>query len=428
MSELRLPSKKGRFRPRYRFSAKQAQAIRFADAPGRLMLGVGSVRSGKTYSHCHGFVKKILALKHRYTHLCTTPGRALFMEEILPTLEKIARHRGRRFQWNNSRSVARIGNQRILYLAGNDAKSVKRARGLTIHSALISELTLLDEDYFKMILTRLSFLDSKLFSDTNPDSPRHWLKSDWIDQDKFALVQTFRLDDNPTLPAQWKKEQAETYSGVFYQRYILGEWAMAEGLILPKYETYEGSIAGKQAKRIVMGVDPAFATVYAALFALEFEDIGWVVGYPYYHDAAAQGQGSIDAKAHARKLARKAARLAESNQCKVAVCYCDPNDPQAAQALYNEGLPATTDFPKDVLLGLRACDLRLSHADVRVMADAEALLKELDLYVWDEKAQERGEDRPTKEHDHLIDCLRYIITNELPLQSAKVAFEGWRRG
>ena len=417
--KLRLPSKKGRNRPRYRFSAKQAQAIRFADAPGRLMLGVGSVRSGKTYSHCHGFVKKILALKHRYTHLCTTPGRALFMEEILPTLEKIARHRGRRFQWNNSRSVARIGNQRVLFLAGSDAKSVKRVRGLTIHSALISELTLLDDEYFKMILTRLSFLDSKLFADTNPDSPSHWLKRDWIDKGKFSLVQTFVFDDNPTLPEATKREleQAFIVGTAFHDRYVLGKWTMAEGLIFPNFTQTDRD--DWRAVALWLAADPGQSAPYAVGFYLEvvtpaddargraFRRFVQIDEY-YKADATRTPQG------HANEVATLANALTARYRTRIAGLIVDPVPPEYKDALRRAGFPLIKP-KKDIETGLAHLHLHLNYGDIIIHKRCTETITELENYTWDPKY---GDKPATGQPDHACDQLRYFCAHVFPLKGA----------
>lgn len=116
----------------------------------------------------------------------------------------------------------------------NDARSENKIRGITLGGAYCDELTLFPEDFFVMLLSRLSAPGAKLFATTNPDTPTHWLKKKYLDNE--ALVDDllnifFSIDDNTTLPLDYVASLKKEYTGVFYDRFILGKWVVAAGAI-----------------------------------------------------------------------------------------------------------------------------------------------------------------------------------------------------
>ena len=125
--------------------------------------------------------------------------------------------------------------------------------GLTCHSALIDEATLLPETFWDMALARLSFPDSKAWSACNPGGPLHWLKKGWIDEGKVDTHFDFDFADNPSLTPEAVERYRSLYSGVFQKRMIAGMWSAAEGLVYPDAVVEERDT--KTRGRVVVGVD-----------------------------------------------------------------------------------------------------------------------------------------------------------------------------
>ncbi|MGN1340324.1 MAG: phage terminase large subunit [Oscillospiraceae bacterium] len=101
-------------------------------------------------------------------------------------------------------------------------------------SAYCDELTLFPKDFFTMLLSRLSAPGAKLFATTNPDVPTHWLKKEYLDNKNLVddlLSIFFSIDDNTTLPADYVASLKKEYTGVFYDRFILGKWVVAAGAV-----------------------------------------------------------------------------------------------------------------------------------------------------------------------------------------------------
>lgn len=117
---------------------------------------------------------------------------------------------------------------------------------MTLAGAYVDELTQIPFDFYKMLLSRLSVKNAKLYATTNPDSPNHWVKVNVIDNEEISKkIWNFTLDDNEIL----KKENQEYFEnlkreymsmgGVFYERFILGLWVLAEGLIYKQFANNE---------------------------------------------------------------------------------------------------------------------------------------------------------------------------------------------
>ena len=113
---------------------------------------------------------------------------------------------------------------------------------MTLAGAYVDELTQIPFDFYKMLLSRLSVKNAKLYATTNPDTPTHWVKEHLIDNDEIdKQVWHFTLDDNEILKKENKeyfdnlKREYQSMGGVFYERFILGLWVLAEGLIYKQF-------------------------------------------------------------------------------------------------------------------------------------------------------------------------------------------------
>ena len=108
-------------------------------------------------------------------------------------------------------------------VGANDERSQDKIRGMTCAGAYCDEISLYPESFFKMLLSRLSVRGSKVFATTNPDSPYHWLKVDYLDNKELDIkIFHFTLDDNPNLDPEYVKQISKEYTGLWYKRFILG--------------------------------------------------------------------------------------------------------------------------------------------------------------------------------------------------------------
>lgn len=137
------------------------------------------------------------------------------------------------FSFSTSSKEGLLFGRRIILEGANDIRSESKIRGLTLQGAYCDELTQFPQDFFVMLLSRLRLPGAKLIATTNPDTPRHWLKTDYIDRaDELDFLDVkFLIDDNTTLPQDYVDSIKREYVGVYYERFILGRWVIAEGLI-----------------------------------------------------------------------------------------------------------------------------------------------------------------------------------------------------
>ncbi len=221
------------------FSHKQEEVISLLkhNRLKRINLLEGSVRSGKTW----------ISLVLWAMWVATQPKDSAFLmaAKTLTALERnnlnlLASLVGTdNFKFSIASKKAELFGRSIYLEGASDVRAENKIRGLTLKGAYIDELTLIDEDFFVMLLSRLSEPDAKLFATTNPDSPNHWLMTNYIQRGDSGeldfLRMKFSIEDNPYLSKEYVKSLKNEYTGVFYQRFIKGEWVAAEGVVYPEY-------------------------------------------------------------------------------------------------------------------------------------------------------------------------------------------------
>lgn len=116
-------------------------------------------------------------------------------------------------------------------LGAEKVSQVSKIRGASIKYCYGDEVADWSEEVFELLKSRLD-KDYSCFDGTfNPQYPGHWLKQ-FLDSDADIFNQTYTIDDNPFLPESFKENLKKEYAGtVFYDRYILGLWVRANGLV-----------------------------------------------------------------------------------------------------------------------------------------------------------------------------------------------------
>ncbi|MBQ9946866.1 MAG: PBSX family phage terminase large subunit [Oscillospiraceae bacterium] len=216
------------------FSAKQRSALAMLKNGGlkRLNIFEGSVRSGKTYISMIMWGFWLAKSPADKAYLMAGKTLTTLKRNVLEPMSELF---GGCFSYSITKKEARLFGRRIYLEGAANAGAEGKIRGMTLMGAYCDELSLFGEDFFTMLLSRLSEGGAKLFATTNPDTPGHWLKRDYLDAALPELLSLkFTLEDNPYLPEDYVKALKSEFSGVFYDRFILGMWVAAEGRI------YEG--------------------------------------------------------------------------------------------------------------------------------------------------------------------------------------------
>lgn len=229
----------------------------------RINFLVGSVRSGKTY---------VSLLKFALWVVATAPPNCEFLiaAKTLTTLKRnclnpLLRLVGSaNFRYSISAKEGVLFKHKIYLEGANDESSEQKIRGMTLAGAYCDEVTLFPESFFSMLLSRLSMPNAKLYATCNPDSPNHYIKEKYIDaEDNFdCAVWNFLLKDNTFLPNTYIENITKEYSGVYYNRYILGEWVRSEGLI---YTTFANN-----SEQFLLPIDFDYSTITRINIGVDF--------------------------------------------------------------------------------------------------------------------------------------------------------------
>lgn len=217
------------------FSLTQKQHEFLLDEGKRINLLSGSVRSGKTY----------VSLLKWGLWVASQPVENVFIM-VGKTITSLKRNcfgymqelfGSKNFTYTTSTKTAKLFG-RLVYLEGaNDERAEQKIRGMTLAGAYCDEVTLFPESFFTMLLSRLSVKGAKLWATCNPDVPSHYIKKKYIDRESELdlKVWNFILTENIFLPEEYLRDLSNEYSGVFYNRFILGQWVRAEGVIYSKF-------------------------------------------------------------------------------------------------------------------------------------------------------------------------------------------------
>ncbi len=201
----------------------------------RLNLFCGSVRSGKTVGSLLLWALWAAETPRGAPLLMAGKTRETLRRNCLDLLGQLLGPA--HFAVFEGRARARLFHHEVILSGAADARAESRLRGLTLLGAYCDEVSLVPEDFFAMLLSRLSAPGARLFGTTNPEHPGHWLKRRYIDRagELDLLLEDFVLEDNPFLPEGYVENLKREYTGAFYERYILGRWVAAEGAVYPLF-------------------------------------------------------------------------------------------------------------------------------------------------------------------------------------------------
>ena len=197
----------------------------------RINILTGSVRSGKTWISLVLWAFWIASAPLKSSYLMSSKTLSSLERNVLSLLGQLVGKDN--FTYSLSKKEGKLFGRKIYFEGANDSRAENKIRGMTLMGAYCDELTLFSESFFTMLLSRLSEKGAKLFATTNPDSPFHWLKKKYIDRidNLDMLVENFSLTDNTFLDKSYVDSLKKEYTGIYYDRFILGKWKAAEGII-----------------------------------------------------------------------------------------------------------------------------------------------------------------------------------------------------
>lgn len=365
----------------------------------RLNILEGSVSSGKTWISLVLWAFWVATMPQDKLYLMCGKSLTTLKRNCLIPLEELIGDSN--FTFSLAAKEGYLFGRRVLLEGGNDARSESKIRGLTLQGAYCDELTLFPRDFFVMLLSRLRVPGAKLIATTNPDSPQHWLKTDYIDrEDELDLLDMrFTLDDNTTLDAAYVNAIKAEYTGVFYDRFVRGEWCLAEGQIYPQFDP------ARHIKRECLSKGKWYISVdYGTLNAFS-AGLWRYDGKTAYRAAEWYYSGRKTRKQLTNtQYLEQIQRLAEDKPIEAVIV--DPSAASFIAELRQAGFTVRKG-KNDVVNGIRKTAVALQQGWLLFSPVCTDCIREFGLYRWDEKALE---DRPLKENDHAMDEVRYFVS------------------
>lgn len=308
------------------------------------------------------------------------------------------------FTFSLPQKEGKLFGRKILLEGANDIRSESKIRGLTLQGAYCDELTQFPRDFFTMLLSRLRLPGAKLIATTNPDAPGHWLKVDYIDrQDELNFLDVkFLLDDNTTLPEDYVRNIKAEYTGVFYDRFILGNWVLAEGLIYPMYKDALEAPPDSAAEQYILSIDYGTLNAFAALLWGRYGDV-WYAVDGYYYSGRNTGIQKTDEDYGNDLDAWLKPYTQNGERIKTII---DPSAASFITLLKKKSIYRVREADNAVLDGIRETASCLQLGKIKINPDISEWITEVEGYVWDEST---ADDRPVKVNDHYMDSMRYFV-------------------
>lgn len=404
---------------------KQQEAVRLATARGNLW--EGAVRSSKTISSIMVWLQ----------YVRTGPAGPLLMvgktERTLKrnVIDVIVGMVGvKRCDYKAGAGEVIIFGRTVYVAGANDERAADKIKGLTLAGAYCDEVTTYPETFFQMLGTRLSVEGSQWFATTNPEGPNHWLKTRYLDRARLHLDRegntlvskaddaidvhrfSFSLDDNPYLPPKYVAGLKLDYQGLFYRRYVLGEWCLAEGVVYDMFDEARHVVDILPAMRrwMCVGLDYGTINPFSALLVGQGVDDRLYVASEYRHDSRTARRQLTDAEySQGLQSWLSGYRHGGVQGVQPQWIWVDPSAASFSTQLWADGVTGVAKADNNVKDGIRSVSVALGGNLLSIHRSCAGLLSELPSYAWDDKAAALGEDKPLKINDHSADALRYAL-------------------
>jgi PBSX family phage terminase large subunit len=372
----------------------------------------GAVRSGKTLAMgLSFFLWAMTCFDGKKFGVCGKTIASLkrnVLSEILPRLEEFGA------VWKEKRTenlvtVTFRGRRNQFYIfGGRDESSASLIQGITFAGVLLDEVALMPQSFVEQACARCSVNGSRLWFNCNPAGPSHWFYKMWIleAEKRNCLRLHFTMEDNPSLTEAIRERYRRLYTGVFYRRFILGQWAQAEGRV---YDFFEPDMVGKapEGKFDQWYVSCDYGTVNPTSMGLWGRCGGtWYRVKEFYFSSRQQMRQMTDEE--------YAAALQDLvGQRHLTAVIVDPSAASFIEVLRRRGWNVRK-AENDVLSGIRLTADCLKDGRIVICEGCADCLREMDEYVWD--LSSGAKDRVRKEHDHAMDDMRYFVSTVIGKQ------------
>lgn len=381
-------------------SQKQLEFARYANR--RWNFKGGATRSGKTYLD----FKWIIPLRIR--ERAGKDGLAVILGVTKSTIERNVLEPMRNLYGDklvgtiSSDNTAWIFGEKCYCLGAEKVSQVSKIRGASIKYCYGDEVADWSEEVFALLKSRLDKEYSCFDGTYNPQYPNHWLKR-FLDSDADIFSQVYTIDDNPFLPPSFVENLKKEYAGtVFYDRYILGKWTLAEGLVYPMFGdpciVQDIPDTGDYYISIDYGTHNPFSAGLWCVTKTEAVRIG-----EYYYCGREERKEKTPEEYYS-----EVKRLAGGRDIKCLIV--DPSADAFIATVKKHHEFKVRGAVNDVLPGIQTTAEMIASGKLKIHESCEDAIREFGLYRWDEKAES---DRVVKENDHAMDEVRYMVMTVL---------------
>lgn len=368
----------------------------------------GAVRSGKTICMADGFLLWSMARFNGQVFGICGKTIASLRRNIVMHLPDWLSGTGLRIEDKRSENklVVTYGDRSNTYFlfGGQDESSYMLIQGITLAGVLLDEVALMPRTFVEQACARCSVAGSKMWFNCNPAGPEHWFYKEWVlkCKEKNALHLHFTMEDNLALDPAIKRRYETMYTGVFYRRYILGEWCMAEGLIY-QFDKDAHSVTDIP-DELNQGYGEWYISCDYGTLNPFSAGLWWVYQSKairveeYYYSGRSSSVQMTDEEYY-----QELEKLAGDRHIRAVIV--DPSAASFITTIRRHGRFSVRKAKNDVLPGIRMVATMLKAGVIKIGADCKDAIREFGLYRWEEKGEV---DKPIKENDHAMDDIRYF--------------------
>lgn len=387
-------------------SQKQKKILAFSYSRYDAIICDGAVRSGKTSIIMWAFIEWAMReFNGQRFGICGKTVDSATKNIIIPFISMSLAKERYTLRWRRSDKLLEVRRgfttNYFEVFGGKDESSFMLIQGRTLAGVLLDEVTLMPESFVNQALARCSVDGARLWFSCNPDNPNHWFYNDWIKRhrERNALYLHFSMTDNPSLSEKTLKRYGSMYSGVFFRRYILGEWCVAEGVVYPMFDPDKHTAAnyGSQGTYYI-SID--YGTVNPTAMGLWLVQNGTAVMVKeYYYNSRKEGKQKTDEEYYA-DLEEFAGKL------QIQRVIVDPSAASFKECIRRHGKFHVWDAQNAVLDGIRYTATLLQAGRLLFDGRCTNTFNEFGAYCWDDSNP--SEDAVIKENDHSMDQVRYF--------------------
>ena len=401
-------------------SEKQKKVLAFPYSKFDLIICDGSVRSGKTSIMSVSFVNWAMEnYSNQLFGLCGKTVDSCWKNLVIPLTSMTYIHERYSIKIKRAEKIVEIRNGEVTnyfeIFGGKDEGSAALIQGRTFAGVLLDEVALMPESFVNQALARCSVEGAKMWFSCNPDSPMHWFHVEWIEkaEERNALYLHFTMRDNPSLSEKTLQRYESMYSGVFYERYILGKWVAAEGLI---YTLSDGNIVDEMPERksaceYYISCDYGTLNPFSAgLWCWDGKTATRM--REYYYSGREKRENKTDEEYYA-----EVDKLAEDLPIKAIIV--DPSAASFIEVIRRKKKYQVRKAVNDVIPGIATVSRYLQDGTIKIHRSCKDCIREFGLYRWDE---DKTEDKPIKEYDHAMDEVRYFTMTILRHKVGKAPY------